>query len=392
MGVALIGDDPIANFSSDRPRIIHVVRQFWPSVGGLEDVVLNLCTAQRARYGFEPAVVTLDSLFTEPAKRLAPRDSVADVPIFRIGWRGSSRYPLAPDVLRFIGSADLVHVHGVDFFFDFLAWTKPFHRRPLVASTHGGFFHTQFAAGLKKLYFGSATRLSSRCYDAIVACSDADADMFRRITPQNLGTIENGANIAKFRDCASQTHRRTLIYFGRFAIHKRIASLFGLLRELRRLQPDWNLIVAGSEGDVTADELTATAETAGVRDAVEFVLRPSDAELRRLIGTASYFACPSAHEGFGIAAVEALSAGLIPVLSDIPPFAKLTSRAGLGMTYDPDDAARAAARVNRLVSNDAAYDALRQRAMDAAISYDWAAVAGTYVSLYRAVLARNRPH
>ena len=112
-------------------------------------------------------------------------------------------------------------------------------------------------------------------------------------------------------------------------------------------------------------------------------------ELRRLIGKASYFACPSAHEGFGIAAVEALSAGLFPVLSDIPPFAKLAARARIGMIYDPNDPTSAAARLNQLIPNDAAYAANRQRAMDAASGYDWANVAESYVSLYRAVLARK---
>jgi hypothetical protein len=52
------------------------------------------------------------------------------------------------------------------------------------------------------------------------------------------------------------------------------------------------------------------AGIAGVSDAVHFVIDPSDDQLRSLIGEASYFGCLSAYEGFGLAAVEAMSAGL----------------------------------------------------------------------------------
>ena len=83
-----------------------------------------------------------------PAARRIDGAEVVRIPFF-----GSTRYPLAPSVIKFIRDADVVHVHAIDFFFDYLAWTKPLHRRKLVVSTHGGFFHTPYAARLKQLYF-----------------------------------------------------------------------------------------------------------------------------------------------------------------------------------------------------------------------------------------------
>ncbi|HYG89240.1 MAG TPA: glycosyltransferase family 4 protein [Azospirillum sp.] len=370
-------------------RVVHVTRQFWPSVGGIEDAVLNLCAHQRREHGIDAVVITLDRLFGAPSQRLPARESVQDVPVLRIPWRGSRRYPIAPKVLSHLRHADIVHVHAIDFFFDFLALTRPLHKRPLVASTHGGFFHTQFARSFKNAYFQTVTRGSARAYDAIVACSDADAHRFKPITPGNLVTIENGANVAKFRDGASRTLRPTLLYFGRLGRHKRIDSVFAVLQGLLRSRPDWSLVVAGSEWDVTFDELKEAARQAGVADAVTFVPRPTDADLRALISHASYFVCPSAHEGFGIAAVEALSAGLIPVLSAIPPFEKLVARTGVGFTYDPDEPQTAVERLvqmSSLAPADAA--ALRTLAQQAAASYDWGRVTDTYVSLYRRVLSQ----
>src|SRR5690349_11548212 len=126
-------------------RVLHVVRQFHPSIGGLESVVAGLAGEQR-RNGIAAEVLTLDRLFHDPTRRRLPAtDQVGDIPIRRIPFAGSRRYPLAAPVLRHLRGFDLVHVHGVDFFSDFLAATQPLHKRPLVLSTHGGFFHTSFA-------------------------------------------------------------------------------------------------------------------------------------------------------------------------------------------------------------------------------------------------------
>ena len=162
----------------------------------------------------------------------------------------------------------------------------------------------------------------------------------------------------------------------------------GLLRELRQIDPAWRLIIAGAEAGVSADFLEAEAQNAGVGPAVTISVRPSDAELRDLIGQASYFICASSYEGFGIAAVEALSAGLVPILTNIPPFARLLHKAGLGMFYDPDDPVAEAPRIEELAS---AHDSrLRGEAMQAAASYGWAAVTASYVDLYRCLVGRSR--
>lgn len=369
-------------------RVVHVVRQFWPSIGGLEDVVLNLSAAQRQTHGIDASVLTLDTAYQLPGQQLLHNDTTRGVPIRRMNWFGPKSYPIAPSVLGMLRGSDVVHVHCIDFFFDYLALTKFLHGRRLIVSTHGGFFHTQFARLLKLVFFNTVTRLSSKFYDSVVACSEADAQLFRKITRRNLVTIENGADIDKFRDSAARTPQRVLVCFGRFARNKRIETLFPLLRELRLVNPAWRLIVAGAEADVSADFLEAEALGAGVGSAVTISVRPSDAELRDLIGQASYFICASSYEGFGIAAVEALSAGLVPILSNIPPFVRLLRKAGLGFCYDPDDPVAEARRIDAAASTHDGH--LREEAMQAASSYGWAAVTASYVDLYHHLAERSR--
>ena len=167
--------------------IVHVVRQFHPGRGGLESVVLELASAQ-VKSGHRVRVVTLDRLFqAADRQRLPATDTHDGIEIVRIPYFGSTRYPIAFSALRHIEGADVVHVHAIDFFFDYLAWTKPIHGRTLVVSTHGGFFHTAYAARLKRLWFGTVTRLSMKFYAGVAAVSAFDFEQFRAIRPTGDG-------------------------------------------------------------------------------------------------------------------------------------------------------------------------------------------------------------
>jgi hypothetical protein len=96
-------------------KIVHVVRQFHPAVGGLEYVVLEIVKSQIAR-GHIVKVVTLDRIFNATVQPTLPsRDAVAGAEVIRIPFFGSTRYPFAPSVIRHITDADIVHVHAIDF-------------------------------------------------------------------------------------------------------------------------------------------------------------------------------------------------------------------------------------------------------------------------------------
>jgi alpha-1,3-mannosyltransferase len=313
-------------------------------------------------------------------------ETIAGLPVTRIPFRGSTRYPIAPQVLSCLGESDIVHVHAIDFFYDFLALTKPLHRKKLVVTTHGGFFHTEFFARFKHVYFATMTRLSALAYEKIVASSQNDAEMFGRLTSHVI-TIESGVSIDKFLDCAARERTRTIIYFGRLSKNKRLPTLIAFLAALRKISVDWSLIVAGTEIGETVSALAECARSLGVENAVRFFSSPTDADLARLIATASYFVSLSAHEGFGISVVEAMSAGLVPILSDIPPFREFIRRAAKGLLVDASDLEAAAHAV-------AAFDATRATTyrddlIAAATKYSWSSMTKAYLVEYASILSRK---
>jgi len=365
-------------------KVAHLVRQYYPSVGGMEDVVQNIARHQMEYHQHVPTIVTLNRLFRNSDQVLPAEDNVNGVRVVRLPYYGSSRYPVAPDVLRHVRDADVIHVHGVDFFYDYLALTKLVHRRPLVASTHGGFFHTAFASKLKRIYFNTVTRSSSAAYDRIVGTSDNDGTMFSEIVHSpKLSVIENGVNVQKYAARGSRELKPTMIYFGRWSVNKGLIETLNLFRELVAKHPEWKLIIAGREYDHTVAELTALIEQHGLREHVQLAPNPGDRELADLIGQASYYICLSRHEGFGIAPIEGMSAGLTPILSDIPPFRNLVDKSAIGLLLD-NQGQKAVDRIAQLhAQGPHAYETRRVAAQAFVQQYDWRHIADRYVQIYR---------
>jgi alpha-1,3-mannosyltransferase len=367
--------------------IVHVTRQFHPSIGGIESVVGELASAQVSA-GHRVRILTLNRVFKARRGFVLPaREVINGAEIIRVPFIGSTRYPLAPSAIKYIRDADIVHVHAIDFFFDYLAWTKPVHRRKLVVSTHGGFFHTRYAAAFKWLYFATVTRLSLTWYDGVAAVSASDYELFCRLRRRGIVCIENGADIGKYANAAARKPTKTIAWIGRFATHKRLDLLISFFAALRRCDSEWRLKIAGSPWDFDVSHVTALAQEAGVSAAVEILTSaPADA-IYRLLGDCSVLVSPSDFEGFGIVAVEGLSSGLFPVLSNIPAFRRLIEQTGIGMLLDFSRPEAAAVNfLERWCEESRDYQRMRTAAIAAAAEFGWGRASSAYVDLYDSVL------
>jgi alpha-1,3-mannosyltransferase len=372
------------------PLAVQVVRQYIPNRGGLEDVVAQLSRQLLSR-GFRVRVVTLDRLFSAPLQTLPARETIDGVEVVRIPYSGSTRYPIAPQVFRHLADADIVHVHAIDFFFDALAWGWLLHRKPMVATTHGGFFHTTRFSGLKALWFNTTTRLSSLAYKRVVGCSAQDTRTFQRVAGGRVTRIDNGADTQKFGDAAARTPQRRLITIGRFSVNKRLDRLMDAMVPLVAANPEWHLEVAGVPGDQSADDLAAMVSARGLAAHVDVHVGLSNGAIRHLVGGASLFASASEYEGFGLVAIEAMSAGLMPLLHPNVAYRDLAASHPEIRLCDFSDARTAAdgvaAAFSDLARDPATY---RRAAIEAAGAYSWDRVADRYVEVYRSTLGDGR--
>ena len=365
-------------------RITHVVRQYPPGIGGMENFVRALAERQAAA-GHRVRVVTLNRIFDGPTATLPPVDWRGGVQIRRVGFIGGIRYPVAPGILRQLGRPDLVHVHGIEFAADYLAWTHWLHRSTMVVSTHGGFFHTRFAHTLKRVWFHTITRFTLRRFVAVLASSVQDAETFRQIAPDRVLVVENAVDTERFAGLAKHSGK-TMIYFGRLAPNKGLERLLHWFAGLAARDPEWRLIIAGKEMGVSQASLRLLCRTLDIAPMVEFHASPSDATLSTLIARSRVYACASTYEGFGLAAVEGIAAGLYPLLSDIPAFRRTLDRIGFGtaIDFDRDDS------LDRFLTDLSYYscdDTERSRLDDRLETFGWPRVLRDVEACYRAALA-----
>lgn len=368
--------------------VAHVVRQYSPSVGGLEEVVKNLVRHQ-LNAGLKPYIVTLNRVFNNPGQVLPDIEWIDGVKVIRIPYIGSNRYPVALQVLKHIKEADLVHVHAIDFFYDFLAFTKFIHRKKLVVSTHGGFFHTSYASKLKRIYFNTVTRLSALFYERVIGCSDNDGEIFREIiSTDKLIVIENGVDIEKLASPAIKNNFASrVIYFGRWSVNKGLVEAVAFFSQLVKLDHEntWSFVIAGRPYDLNEDDIKRIASEQNVAEHIEVYSNPTDSELKVLVHESTYFLCLSKHEGFGIAPIEAMSAGLMPLLSNIPPFLKLIKTTGFGVVIDKDTVQMA----NEIISFHKDKPWSQMALIDSVSRYSWNSVGELYVNVYKRILANE---
>jgi alpha-1,3-mannosyltransferase len=301
-------------------KITHVARQFFPAVGGVENVVFNLAKRQ-ASSGHEVSIVTLDRAFSDNEK-LTPREELSGLRIQRIPFWGSRRYPIAPAVIRHIGGSDIIHIHCVDFFVDFLVLMKWRHRKKIVLHTHGGFFHTKWLIYLKKAYFYLVTRLVLKGCAKVIAVSEGDFKTFSQISSKVI-VAENGVDFEGFSSIQKNVRPGRLIYLGRVDRHKRIDNLIRVIAALRRQGREVSLGVYGPEWNHCLPDLRKLADELKVADFIDWKGKVSDEDIHRALAEAQFFLSASEYEGFGISAVEAMASGTVCVLNDIDSFRKI---------------------------------------------------------------------
>jgi alpha-1,3-mannosyltransferase len=366
-------------------RILQLTRQFLPAQGGTERVVEGLSVALQ-QSGHTVQVATLRLLFSTGA--LAPTESVeAGVPVRRMRHWGPRRYPVAPAALRAIRGYDLVHIHAIDFFVDYLSLLRRLHRIPLVVSTHGGFFHTQRARVFKEWYFKTVTRQSLGGVDAVVCVSQHDREMFAGIVPpERIRVIENGANIDRFWSLKKNLEPGLVLGISRLAENKRVDKVLQAMAALKPRYPQLRLEWVGADFGRLRPALERRVVELGLEGRVRFHGAVSGEELLRLFERAHLFVSASSYEGFGLSTIEAMSAATVVVVTAVGAHPDVVRNGVSGWLIDQDATGLAAAMERVLGMPQEKLAEMGDAARAATKRFSWSQIAPRYEQLYREVL------
>jgi alpha-1,3-mannosyltransferase len=355
-------------------KILHVSHNFWPVTGGVERNIEDICRGL-IELGHQSDVCCIRVPGT-------PREETFNgIRIHRLRALNAKFYKIAPGVARLAKKYDVVHVHGLGFFSDYLGLAKPFHRKWLVLSTHGGIFHTKKLSMLKKPYFHLWSRFVMKAFDAVVAVSHSDKALFSKIR-RNVALIPNSIDYGKLSSVRRRPEKGLFIFVGRMSRNKRIDNLIRTIAEINGLGRDATLVVIGEDWEGQRTWLEGLAKSLGIGKNVIFAGRISRPSILQYFERAQFFVSASEYEGFGISVLEAMAAGLPVVVNSIDAFRTFIENGKNGLMTDFSDHRKAAKRIAEIMgSRD--LGRISDNAKRTAKKYDYKEAANRFERLYQ---------
>jgi glycosyltransferase involved in cell wall biosynthesis len=221
------------------------------------------------------------------------------------------------------------------------------------------------------------------------------------LVPGGLLWMPNPVDTDAFAPCDSGRRRdlraqlgipldaEVVIFVGRLAPEKELASLIGAFAAVAERRPPATLILVG-DGPSRAD-LEARALRLGLADRVRFTGRQPAGKVREWLQASDLFVLVSSNEGFPCALAEAMSSGLASVVSDIPGNTQLIDAGVHGLRVPVGGEGRIGEAIAQLLGADDARAAMGQAARRRVVdNYSTDRVVDRYEKLFEEALQASR--
>jgi glycogen(starch) synthase len=368
-------------------KLLYILENYWPHVGGMETLMGQLCRRMAER-GHDVTVVTR-SLPNAPRKEV--HDGVTILRVASPGGRFAFPAAAFAAALRVARACDAIH-------------TTTFSAAPL-GSLVGSLARKPVVLTVPELWIGKwrtfsdASTASATLFDVIergifafpfsayVGISKYTTERLRAYLGSKRATIRtiycgfdpspwvmpvDGAAIRKEIGVASTDF--FIVAYGRPGMSKGFRYLIDAFPEIARSVPNARMHLILSDSHATASELEALKRRADPRIVFERPL-PLDA-LTKVVKSADCIVVPSLAEGFGYAALEAATAGVPLVVSDTTSIPEVVG--GRYRFSRPRDAGSIARAVEGIASG--------QYLEGNVPHFDWEVAIGEYERVYETVV------
>jgi len=357
----------------DPIRVTHVVVSL--AIGGLETVVVNL--ALRAGDRIRPRVICLERL-GPLAGRLVDRGidveclGTPDTPVMQSVRRLRRRLvEHDPDVLH--THNEKAHIHGA------LA-TLGLGRPALVHTRHGRWQVTTRPARLANALALYRSRW--------VICVSDDAGGVARAegaSPQRVKVIRNGVDVVRYgtQDYEARAGSARAVTVARLAPVKDLATLLRAARLVHDLRRDFRLDVVGD--GASRGELEQLSSALGLSEVVTFHGACEDP--RPFLATATLFVQSSLSEGISLTLLEAMSAGLPIVATDVGGTREIVVAEHTGLLVPPQNPQALASGIGWVLNDAARAMAMSRAARARAVrDFDVTRMVADYEAVYAEAL------
>lgn len=333
------------------------------------------------------------------------------------GRRLTFWFKIRAEIRRLGADADVVEAHHTNI--PFRLWPKHCSSPLLVARSSGLVErYARFEAEAARRWPGRRGRRLGRvwrwgesriwrwlanrslgCADLINVPTHAEAEFLiaRGHAPESLVVLPNGvrkARLTGLREAAEDRPRLEIrdspvvVFVGQWSPRKGSADWGTIVRlvRLRHATARFVFLGVGVAEEVVAEEIDRAD-----RSAIHVLPRFDQSELPSLLASASVGAFPSYMEGFGLAVLEKIAAGLPTVAYDIPGPADILRGCDTKLLVRVGDTTAFANAISRVIDlSREEYDALSQRVMERAQRMSWELITFETLEAYNAALGARR--
>lgn len=385
--------------------MLHVIpsvslRDGGPSraIGSIERA---LCEA-----GISVTTVTTDS--DGPGRRLSHelRPPVANGAVRFYASQIAEFYKIAPSIVpwlwRNVPSFDVVHIHALFSFASVAAGIiarqlgVPYLIRPLGTLTNYGL--TQRRPWMKRI---SLTLLEGgllRDAAAVHFTSELESREARELGVNMRGVViplgVECPEVSKRADLTAEypeiEGRAIVLFLSRLDPKKNVECLLHAFSILYRNRPDAILVIAGEGEDAYVDRLKRLAASLNIADHIVWLGHVERQRRATAFAAAHLFVLPSLSENFGIAAAEAMLAGIPCILSREIAIAPDVQEAKAGFVVEPTPEDVALAMTTLITNKDMSQGLGKRGKSYAERQFSTAAMANSLIRVYEDVTSTRQ--
>jgi glycosyltransferase involved in cell wall biosynthesis len=303
---------------------------------------------------------------------------------------------LIPHLTRAVETHDVVHIHALfSFATTAAAWAArragvPYIVRPLGSLARYGLRERR--QRLKQLSLALVERPILRAAAAVHFTSRAELEEAQGIGVPMRGIViplgvdaDDGPPVVPLQH-AALADRRVILFLARLDPMKNLEAVIDAVAASPMLRGSCALVIAGTGDSGYVAKLKGRAAAAGISQHTLWLGHIEGTQKRAALAAADVLALPSFMENFGIAAVEALLAGLPCVLGEGVAIAAAIEQAGAGISVRPEAPAVAHALERVLGAEPAVARTMGLRARQLAeTEFSTTAMAQRLIALYEQV-------
>jgi glycosyltransferase involved in cell wall biosynthesis len=173
---------------------------------------------------------------------------------------------------------------------------------------------------------------------------------------------------------------------GSYTIRKGVKVTAAALADVMKEFPDLRMVFAGTGASaaVVLDDYPA-----GLHNRIEVIPRYTNDALTEILRDAAILLMPSLFEGYGIAKMEGMARGLVPIVSDDPGTASDMVDGVNAVIVSTGDAQALKMAIGRLISDPPFRRRLAAAGLETASQAQWSVVAAQRIDIYRNYLERR---